>query len=278
MRPTFYSTTSVRLLCALLLAMSLSNTATPQKPTTRIARRWISSLLAGWLLALPYWVNAGGAVDLNRFNVQSCVSDDVREATAQKYLKAVDEPQYPRQFLENLNYALKHDWLLQEDFYTVDNIRRLLGVSEVHISCVDTNQFLPSFSAYGAMYREQIADVPVVNHEVHTGFFDRAGWGTSVGSLSHLQGHRMKGIISFGFAESMDIDYIEMTFGRFLSTSEFLASPLAKELGVYTRDRHGTRYIDLSDEYVWRYVGVYYANLDSRNQRIFIGSRQRKQP
>lgn len=84
--------------------------------------------------------------------------------------------------------------------------------------------------------------------------------------------------IIFSFAEPMDIDFIEMTFGQRLSTPEFLASPLAKELGIFARDRHGTRYIDLSDDYAWRYVAVSYIDHHSRRQEIFIGSRQRKQP
>lgn len=253
-----------------------------QNPTPRIARRWISSFAAGLLLVLPCWVNAGGAVDLSRFNVQSCVSDTEREATAQKYLKAVDEPQYPRQFLENLKYALKHDWLLQEDFYTVDNIQRLLGVSEVRVDCLENKQFLPSFKAYGTMYRvntgtEVIRIVPPPTPESLDGFYNKAG-GVGGGFLRHLEDGRLRGSFNFSFVEPMDVDFFEMTFGRFLSTSEFLASPLAKELGIFARDRHGTRYIDLSDDHAWRYVGVLYVDHDARRQQIFIGSRQRKQP
>lgn len=254
----------------------------PQKHTPRTVRRWISSLLAGWLLVLPCWVRAGDAVDLSRFNVQSCVSDEEREATAQKYLKAVDVPQYPRQFLENLKYALKHDWLLQEDFYTVDNIRQLLGVSEVRVDCLETKQFLPSFSAYGTMYRvntgtEVTRIVPPPTPESLDGFYNKAG-GVGGGFLRHLEDGRLRGSFNFSFVEPMDIDFIEMTFGRLLSTPEFLASPLAKELGIIARDRHGTRYIDLSDDQSWRYVGVLYVDHDSRRQQIFIESRQRKQP
>ena len=253
-----------------------------QNPMPRIARRWISSFVAGLLLALPCWVNAGGAVDLNRFNVQSCVSDDAREATAQKYLKAVDVPQYPRQFLENLKYALKHDWLLQEDFYTVDNIQRLLGVSEVRVDCLENKQFLPSFIAYGTMYRvytgtEVNRMIPPPTPESLDGFYNKAG-GVGGGSLGHLEDGRLEGEIRFHLAYPMDIDFIEMTFGKLLSTPEFLASPLAKELGVYTRERNGNRYIDLSDDQSWRYVDIYYSNRDARSQQIVVTSRQRKQP
>ena len=254
----------------------------PQKHTPRTVRRWISSFVAGLLLALPCWVNAGGPVDLNLFNVQSCVSDDAREATAQKYLKAVDVPQYPRQFLENLKYALKHDWLLQEDFYTVDNIRQLLGASEVQVKCLENNQFLPSFTTYEikASTNKSTAEThatPPSSSDISEVFYDKAV-SLGRGSLRYLDDGRLGGRIIFSFAEPMDIDFIEMTFGRFLSTPEFLASPLAKELGIFARDRHGTRYIDLSDDQAWRYVAVSYIDHDSRRQQIFIESRQRKQP
>lgn len=234
------------------------------------------------LLAIPQVVRAEEAADLSRFNVQSCVSDEMREATAQKYLKAIDVPQYPRQFLSNLKFALEHDWLLQEDFYTVNNIRQLLGVSEVHVNCLETNSFLPTYSAYGTMYRvytgtEVTPIVPPPTPESLDGFYNKAG-GFGGGFLTRLEDGRLRGSIDFKFAELMDVDLIETTFGNLLSTPEFLASPLAKELGIFTRDRHGTRYIDLSDEYAWRYVGVLYVDHDSRRQRIYIGSRQRKQP
>jgi len=234
------------------------------------------------LLAFPYAVCAGEPTDLSRFNVQSCVSDEVREATAQKYLKPIEVPQYPRQFLSNLEYALKHDWLLQEDFYTVNNIRQLLGVSEVHVNCLETNSFLPTYSAYGTIYRvntgtEVTPIVPPPTPESLDGFYNKAG-GFGGGSLAHLEDGRLRGSIYFRFSEPMDVDFIEMTFGQRLSTPEFLVSPLAKELDNFARDRHGTRYIDLSDDYAWRYVAVSYIDHHSRRQEIFIGSRQRRQP
>ncbi len=245
----------------------------------RLAFRCVLPIIVAMLLVPGAF--AQNAVDLSRFNVQSCVSDEVRVATAQKYLKAVDVPQYPRQFLENLKYALKHDWLLQEDFYTVDNIQRLLGVSEVRVDCLETKQFLPSFKAYGTMYRvytgtEVNRMIPPPTPESLDGFYNKVG-GVGGGFLRHLEDGRLEGVITFHLASPMSIDFMEMTFGQLLSTPEFLASPLAKELGIFARDRHGTRYIDLSDKYAWRYVGIYYANLDSRNQQIFIASRPRKQ-
>lgn len=249
--------------------------------TQRLSFRLAIQIIAV-LVAIPQVVRAEQAADLNRFNVQSCVSDEVREATAQKYLKPIEVPQYPREFLSNLKYALEHDWLLQEDFYTVDNIRQLLGVSEVHVNCLETNSFLPTYFTYGTMYRvytgtEATPIVPPPTPESLDGFYNKAG-GFGGGFLTRLEDGRLIGSIDFKFAEPMDVDLIETTFGKLLSTPEFLSSPLAKELGIFTRDRHGTRYIDLSDEYAWRYVGVLYVDHHSRRQQIFIGSRQRKQP
>ena len=120
------------------------NTSITQKFYLRAALQIIAVLVA-----IPQAVRAEEPADLSRFNVQSCVSDEEREATAQQYLKPIEVPQYPREFLSNLKYALEHDWLLQEGFYTVDNVRQLLGVSEVHVNCLENKQFLPSFSAYG---------------------------------------------------------------------------------------------------------------------------------
>lgn len=117
------------------------NTSITQKLYLRAALQIIAVLVA-----IPQVVRAGEPADLSRFNVQSCVSEEVRESTAQQYLKSIDVPQYPRQFLSNLKFALEHDWLLQEDFYTVDNIRQLLGASEVQVKCSENNQFLPSFT------------------------------------------------------------------------------------------------------------------------------------
>jgi len=257
--------------------MKLMNVPIFQKSSFRLGIQIIAVLVA-----IPQVVRAGEPADLSRFNVQSCVSDEVRESTAQQYLKSIDVPQYPRQFLSNLKFALEHDWLLQEDFYTVDNIQRLLGVSEVHISCIDTKQFLPSFEALGTMYRVNTGTkvTPIVSPptpESLDGFYNKAG-GVGGGFLRRLKDGRLEGVITFHLASPMSIDFMEMTFGRLLSTPEFLASPLAKELGIFARERNGDRYIDLSDEHTWHYVDIYYANHDSRSQQIFIASRPRKQP
>lgn len=254
------------------------NTSITQKLYLRAALQIIAVLVA-----IPQVVRAGEPADLSRFNVQSCVSEEVRESTAQQYLKSIDVPQYPRQFLSNLKFALEHDWLLQEDFYTVDNIRQLLGASEVQVKCSENNQFLPSFTTYETKARtnKSTADThatPPPSSDISEGFFYDKAVGLGRGSLRYLEDGRLGGRIIFSFAEPIDIDFIEMTFGQRLSTPEFLASPLAKELGIFARDRHGTRYIDLSDDYAWRYVAVSYIDHHSRRQEIFIGSRQRRQP
>lgn len=81
-------------------------TPSPQKFDLCKTFRWIYALLAGLFLVLPCGASAAEAVDHRRINVQSCVSDEEREATAQKYQNAVDVPQHPRQFLSNLKEGL----------------------------------------------------------------------------------------------------------------------------------------------------------------------------
>lgn len=183
-----------------------------------------------------------------------------------------------RDYQTFLKYALKHDWLLQEDFYTVDNIRHLLGVSEVYVVCIEAKQFLPAFRAYGAIYRARTAYPPVdplPDVGSLDGFYNKNG-GVSTGGLRHLEDGRLSGIMHMTFVQPpMDTDFIEMTFGRFLTRQELSENPLTKELGIPIPSRERERYIDLSDDRAWRFVAVFYAN---SNGSIVIASRQRNQP
>ena len=248
------------------------NTSITQKLYLRAALQIIAVLVAS-----PQVVRAEEAADLSRFNVQSCVSEEVRESTAQKYLKSIDVPQYPRQFLSNLKFALEQDWLLQEDFYTVDNIRHLLGVSEVHVNCLEAKHFLPSFSAYGTLYRlrtDEKPPVPLPDPNSIKGFYNQSG-NLSTGSLKRLEGGRLEGGMSIGFMNYLALDFIEMTFGLPMLRHEFLRSLLAKEFADLSPPRPGERYFDLSGENTWRYLVMYYVG---PMQMISIKVRQRKQP
>ena len=221
------------------------NAANSQKPFFRTAIQIIAVLVA-----IPQVVRAGEPADLSRFNVQSCVSNEVREATAQKYLKSINVPQYPRQFLSNLKYALEHDWLLQEDFYTVNNIQHLLGVSEVYVSCLEHKHFLPGFSAYGTLYRlrtDEKPPVPLPDPNSIKGFYNQSG-NLSTGSLKRSEGGRLEGGMSIGFMNYLALDFIEMTFGLPMLRHEFLRSLLAKEFADLSPPRPGDKYFDLSDE------------------------------
>lgn len=247
------------------------NTSITQKRYLRAALQIIAVLVA-----IPQVVRAEEAADLSRFNVQSCVSDEMREATAQKYLKAIDVPQYSREFLSNLKYALEHDWLLQEDFYTVNYIRHLLGVSEVYVSCLEHKHFLPSFSAYGAVYRARTAEKPsllLTDPDSSDGFYNKSG-GSAAGGLKHLEDGRLQGVFSLDVIEQLPIDFVETTLGRPLSRQEFLASSLAKEFINLAPPRPWERYFDFSDDRVWRYFVVYYVG---PVQHFLIMTRQRKQ-
>lgn len=238
---------------------------------------WLGIQIIAVLVAIPQAVRAEESADLSRFNVQSCVSDEMREATAQKYLKAIDVPQYPREFLSNLKYALEHDWLLQEDFYTVNNIRHLLGVSEVYVSCLEHKHFLPSFSAYGAVYRARTAENPsllLTDPDSLDGFYNKSG-GSAAGGLKHLEDGRLQGVFSLDVIEQLPIDFVETTLGRPLSRQEFLASSLAKEFINLAPPRPWERYFDFSDDRVWRYFVVYYVG---PVQHFLIMTRQRKHP
>lgn len=210
------------------------------------------------LLAIPQVVRAEEAADLSRFNVQSCVSDEMREATAQKYLKAIDVPQYPWEFLSNLKYALEHDWLLQEDFYTVNNIRHLLGVSEVYVSCLEHKHFLPSFSAYGAVYRARTAEDAKKHQSLEFSrlFYDQEG-DVGAGGLS-IKDKQLRGAMFLSLMRSIGRDSVELVFGKPLSRQEVSSRDFGVQISL--RDQPSPSIYDLSDEDAWRYFVVYFGH------------------
>lgn len=219
---------------------------------------WLGIQITAVLVAIPQAVRAEESADLSRFNVQSCVSDEMREATAQKYLKPIEVPQSPREFLSNLKYALEHDWLLQEDFYTVNNIRHLLGVSEVHVNCLENKQFLPSFSAYGAIYRARTAEGAKKHQSSNfsRSFYDQEG-DVGAGGLS-IKEKQLRGAMFLSLMRSIDKDSVELLLGKPLSRQEVSSHDFGVLISL--RDQPSPSIYDLSDEDAWRYFVVYFGH------------------
>jgi len=49
-----------------------------------------------------------------------------------KLMKAVNKPKSPKQFLQNMKFAIKNGLLLRDDFYTDENLKKLFGGNRVN--------------------------------------------------------------------------------------------------------------------------------------------------